>query len=117
MDISTDERLVKNPGPALARGVVAAAETELAEAERALAQLPGGPGTVAKMNAALPSSQRRIATGPPPRSGRRSSWRPRRPRSSPLCWSPAPSEHGPVWPVGAYRWSCDCSPSTRGVAG
>jgi DNA-binding CsgD family transcriptional regulator len=62
MDISTDERAVKNPARALARGAVAAAETELAEAERALAQLPGGPGTVAEMNAALPSLQRRIAT-------------------------------------------------------
>lgn len=62
MDIATDERAVKNPARALARGAVAAAETELGEAERALAQLPGGPGTVAEMNAALPSLQRRIAT-------------------------------------------------------
>jgi len=39
-----------------------AAGTELAATERALAQLPGGPGTVAEMNAALPGLQRRITT-------------------------------------------------------
>ena len=62
MDIVSDNRMVANPARLTARAAVTTAETELAAAERALAQLLAGPGSVADMNAALPEAHRRIDT-------------------------------------------------------
>ena len=61
MDISPDTRKVKNPARAAARKTVAAAEADLAAAERALPQMLAGPGTPAQMNAALPRLHQQIA--------------------------------------------------------
>ena len=60
MDTGPDTRMVKNPARLAARKTVAAAEAELATAERALPQLLAGPGTPKQMNAALPGVHRRI---------------------------------------------------------
>jgi len=62
MDISPDTRKVTNPARTAARKVVAAAQTELATAERALPQLLNGPGTPKEKNAALPAVHQRIHT-------------------------------------------------------
>ena len=60
MDISADTRMVANPARLAARADLTTAETEQAAAERALARLLAGPGSVADMNAALPQAHRRI---------------------------------------------------------
>jgi len=60
MDIGPDTRKVKNPARLGANRVVAAADAELATAERALPQLLNGPGTPKQKNAALPAAHRRI---------------------------------------------------------
>ena len=60
MDTGPDTRMVKNPARLAARKTVAAAEAELATAERALPQLLAGPGTPKQMNAKLPGVHRRI---------------------------------------------------------
>ena len=60
MDTGPDTRMVKNPARLAARKTLAAAEAELATAERALPQLLAGPGTPKQMNAALPGVHRRI---------------------------------------------------------
>ncbi|HEV2370356.1 MAG TPA: hypothetical protein VGR90_10810 [Acidimicrobiales bacterium] len=61
MDIGVDDRLVDNPQRAAGRADLAAAQTEVADAERALGRLLAGDATVAEMNAGLPASHRRIA--------------------------------------------------------
>ncbi len=60
MDIGPDTRKVKNPARVAAKKTVAAADGELATAERALPQLLNGPGTPKEKNAALPAAHRRI---------------------------------------------------------
>ena len=60
MDTGPDTRMVKNPARLAARKTVAAAQAELATAERALPQLLAGPGTPKQMNAKLPGVHRRI---------------------------------------------------------
>src|SRR5660397_114258 len=60
MDIGPDTRKVKNPVRVAARRTVAAADAELATAQRALPQLLAGPGTPKQKNAALPAARRRI---------------------------------------------------------
>ena len=60
MDIGPDTRKVKNPVRVAARKTVAAADAELATAQRALPQLLAGPGTPKQKNAALPAARRRI---------------------------------------------------------
>ena len=60
MDIGPDTRTVKNPARTAARKVVAAAETELIAAERALPQLLAAPGTPEQKNAAIPKVQKQI---------------------------------------------------------
>ena len=60
MDTGPDTRMVKNPARLAARKTVAAAEAELATAERALQQLLAGPGTPRQMNTKLPGVHRRI---------------------------------------------------------
>ena len=60
MDIAPDTGKVKNPARTVARKVVAAAEADLAAAERALPQLLAGPGTPKQKNAALPKVQKQI---------------------------------------------------------
>jgi hypothetical protein len=60
MDIGPDTRKVTNPARVAARKTLAAAEAELATAERALPQLLAGPGTPATTNAALPRVHQRI---------------------------------------------------------
>ena len=60
MDTGPDTRMVKNPARLAARKTLAAAQAELATAERALPQLLAGPGTPKQMNAALPGVHRRI---------------------------------------------------------
>jgi transposase len=62
MDIGPDTRMVTNPARVAARKQVAAAEAELAAAERALPQLLAGPGTPKQINAALPKAHKRIDT-------------------------------------------------------
>jgi hypothetical protein len=60
MDIGPDTRKVKNPARIGANKTVAAADAELATAERALPQLLNGPGTPKQKNAALPAAHARI---------------------------------------------------------
>lgn len=60
MDIGPDLRKVANPARLAARKTVAAAEAELAAAERALPQLLAGPATLAQKNRQLPGAHRRI---------------------------------------------------------
>jgi hypothetical protein len=60
MDIGPDTRMVTNPARVVARKAVAAAEAELAAAERALPQMLAGPGTPKQMNAALPRLHKQI---------------------------------------------------------
>jgi len=60
MDIGADTRKVPNPARLAARKTVAAAEAELALAERALPQLLAGPTTLADKNRQLPGAHRRI---------------------------------------------------------
>jgi len=60
MDIGPDTRKVTNPARTAARKTLAAAQDELATAERALPQLLNGPGTPKQKNAALPGVHRRI---------------------------------------------------------
>jgi len=60
MDIGPDTRKVANPARLAARKTVAAAEAELALAERALPQLLAGPTTLADKNRQLPGAHRRI---------------------------------------------------------
>ena len=60
MDTGPDTRMVKNPARLAARKTLAAAQAELATAERALPQLLAGPGTPKQMNAKLPGVHRRI---------------------------------------------------------
>ena len=60
MDISPDTRMVTNPARLAARTVVAAAQTELATAERAHSQLLNGAGTPQYKNAALPGAHHQI---------------------------------------------------------
>ncbi|MGK2877737.1 MAG: putative transposase [Solirubrobacterales bacterium] len=61
MDIGPDTRKVKNPARVIARKTVAAAQAELAAAERALPQMLAGPATPKQMNAALPELHQQIA--------------------------------------------------------
>jgi hypothetical protein len=61
-DIGPDTRKVANPARTAARKTLAAAQDELATAERALAQLLNGQGTPKQKNAALPGVHRRIDT-------------------------------------------------------
>ena len=60
MDIGPDTRKVTNPARTSARKTVAAAQAELATAERALPQLLASEGTPKQKNAALPGAHRRI---------------------------------------------------------
>ncbi|MGH3371528.1 MAG: putative transposase [Nocardioidaceae bacterium] len=60
MDIGPDTRKVTNPARTLARQKVAAAEADLATAERALPQMLAGPATPKQMNAALPKLHQQI---------------------------------------------------------
>ncbi len=60
MDIETDTRKVTNPARVTARKNVKTAETDLAAAERSLAQLLATDDTPKQMNAALPGVHRRI---------------------------------------------------------
>jgi transposase len=60
MDIGPDTRRVTNPARTAARKTLAAAQDELATAERALPQLLNGPGTPKQKNAALPGAHARI---------------------------------------------------------
>jgi transposase len=60
MDIGPDRRMVTNPARTAARQQVAAAETDLIAAERALPQLLAGPATLKQKNAALPGAHRQI---------------------------------------------------------
>ena len=60
MDLASDTRKVTNPARLIARKAVAAAETDLTEAERALPQMLAGPQTLKQKNAALPGLHRRI---------------------------------------------------------
>jgi hypothetical protein len=62
MDIGPDTRKVTNPARSAARKTLAAAQDELATAERALPQLLNGQGTPKQKNAALPGVHRRIDT-------------------------------------------------------
>ena len=62
MDIGPDTRKVTNPARTAARKTLAAAQDELATAERALPQLLNGPGTPKQKNAALPGAHHRIDT-------------------------------------------------------
>ena len=62
MDIGPDTRKVTNPARTAARKTLAAAQDELATAERALPQLLNGQGTPKQKNAALPAAHRRIDT-------------------------------------------------------
>jgi len=62
MDIGPDTRKVTNPARTAARKTLAAAQEELATAERALPQLLNGPGTPKQKNAALPGVHQRIDT-------------------------------------------------------
>ncbi|MGB8383765.1 MAG: transposase, partial [Dermatophilaceae bacterium] len=61
MDIGPDTRTVTNPARLAARKQLAAAQAELAAAERALPQLLAGGGTPKQLNAALPAAHQRIA--------------------------------------------------------
>jgi len=60
MDIAPDTRMVTNPARLTARKKVAAAEAELATAERALPQLLNSGQTPQQLNAALPGAHARI---------------------------------------------------------
>src|SRR5664280_1007942 len=60
MDIGPDTRKVTNPDRTAARKTLAAAQDELATAERALPQLLNGQGTPRQKNAALPGAHHRI---------------------------------------------------------
>jgi len=60
MDIGPDTRKVTNPARTAARKTLAAAQDELATAERALPQLLNGQGSPKQKNAALPGVHRRI---------------------------------------------------------
>jgi len=60
MDIGPDDRMVKNPARVAARNTVKAAETELAGAERALAQLLTGPKPCEGVDPELPAAHQRI---------------------------------------------------------
>jgi DNA-binding CsgD family transcriptional regulator len=60
MDLGPDQRMVTNPARTAARQQVTAAETALADAERALPQLLAGPATLKQKNNALPAAHRRI---------------------------------------------------------
>jgi transposase len=60
MDIGPDTRKVSNPARVAARRTVAAAESALAAAERALPQLLAGGRSPKQMNAALPNLHRQI---------------------------------------------------------
>jgi len=60
MDIGPDTRKVTNPARLAARKTLAAAQAELAAAERALPQLLAGPTTPADKNRRLPGAHRRI---------------------------------------------------------
>jgi len=62
MDIGPDTRKVTNPARTAARKTLAAAQDELATAERALPQLLNGPGTPKQKNTALPGVHARIDT-------------------------------------------------------
>src|SRR5664280_539269 len=55
MDLGPDTRKVSNPARVAARKTVAAAESALAAAERALPQLLAGGGSPKQLNAALPN--------------------------------------------------------------
>src|SRR5680860_1904963 len=60
MDIDRDTAMVKNPERVAARKTVAAAEADVAAAERPLPQMLAGPGTPAQKNAALPKLHQQI---------------------------------------------------------
>nr|NLI48810.1 hypothetical protein [Propionibacterium sp.] len=60
MDITPDTRMVTNPARITARKKVAAAEADLAAAERALPQLLNSGQTPQQLNAALPGAHARI---------------------------------------------------------
>jgi transposase len=62
MDIGPDTRKVTNPARTAARKTLAAAQDELATAERALPQLLNSQGTPKQKNAALPGVHARIDT-------------------------------------------------------
>jgi transposase len=61
-DINPDTTKITNPARVAARQHLAAAEAELARAERALAQLLGSEEHHTAINAAIPAAQARIAT-------------------------------------------------------
>ena len=60
MDLAPDTRMVTNPARLTARKKIAAAENELATAERALPQLLNTGQTLEQLNAALPGAHARI---------------------------------------------------------
>ena len=76
MDISPDTRKVTNPARTAARKTLAAAQDELATAERALPQLLNGPGTPKQKNAALPGAHARIDTAIAAAEGAKTALRP-----------------------------------------
>lgn len=76
MDTGPDTAKVKNPARLAARKNVAAAEAELATAERALPQLLGGEGTPKQKNAALPGVHRRIGAAIAALEGAKTALRP-----------------------------------------
>ena len=76
MDIGPDTRKVTNPARTAARKTLAAAQDELAAAERALPQLLNGPGTPKQKNAALPGAHARIDTAIAAAEGAKTALRP-----------------------------------------
>jgi hypothetical protein len=76
MDIGPDTRKVTNPARTAARTRVAAAQEELATAERALPQLLNGQATPKQKNAALPGVHRRIEATIAAAEGARTALRP-----------------------------------------
>ncbi|MHB8340296.1 MAG: metallophosphoesterase family protein [Mycobacteriales bacterium] len=113
MDTGPGEATVANPARLAARPRLACAETALADAERALAQvLTGSTASPRQINAAFPTRRRtverahvnleraRTALAPIPARGRLS--RVTRRRSGP----------GYPWRAAGCRWSSACSPTT-----
>ena len=112
MDIGPDTRKVTNPARTAARKTLAAAQDELATAERALPQLLAGPGSPMQKNAALPGVHRRIdaAIAAPTTPKRRCA--PYQRRSWPPTWTPTRNEPGPTLPAAACKWCCGSWRST-----
>src|SRR5665647_2092292 len=76
MDIGPDTRKVTNPARTAARKTLAAAQDELATAERALPQLLNGQGTPKQKNTALPGVHKRIDTAIAAAEGAKTELRP-----------------------------------------